>query len=187
MNTQSQQDEALKPRKYCECDDPSVPHYEEDHLITPVIPSDEAREAADLARSIGYDIYVTMPLNVSPSEFCINAIPIILAAITKAVAAERETSLKYRLELMDKIATTERTLEAAYNQHVEDIARLSNGSTRELNAKLAQINEQAGTIKELVEAMRNAEYECSKGHFVVAQRILTAALSKLGYPLEESA
>ncbi len=51
-------------------------------------------------------------------------------------------------------ATTERTLEAVYDQRAKSIRRLEADFTRELNAKLDQINAQAKTIRELVEALK---------------------------------
>ncbi len=44
-------------------------------------------------------------------------------------------------------------LEAAYENHREDVARREADYMRELNAKLEQINAQAKTIRELVDAL----------------------------------
>ncbi len=45
-------------------------------------------------------------------------------------------------------------LEAAYEKHLADITRRDSDYTRELNAKLGQINAQAETIKDLVATLK---------------------------------
>ncbi len=50
--------------------------------------------------------------------------------------------------------TAERLLEAAYENHRDDIAHREADYTHELNKKLAQINAQAATIKQLVATLK---------------------------------
>ncbi len=50
--------------------------------------------------------------------------------------------------------TAERLLEAAYENHRSDVTRRESDYTRELNAKLGQINAQAETIKELISTLK---------------------------------
>ncbi len=50
-------------------------------------------------------------------------------------------------------------LEAAYENHRADVARREADYTRELNAKLGQINAQAKTIKSLVEVLEQVMSE----------------------------
>ncbi len=49
---------------------------------------------------------------------------------------------------------TERLLEAAYENHRDDVARREADYTRELNAKLDQINAQSRTIRDLVATLK---------------------------------
>ncbi len=58
-------------------------------------------------------------------------------------------------------------LEAAYENHLEDIARRESDYTRELNAKLWQINAQATMIKELLKAI--AGCHCEKCNALLAR------------------
>ncbi len=99
-----------------------------------------------------------------------------------ALAAERENVVlaTQMVHIESKRAnTTEHTLEAAYANHRRDMECTSNNYECELNAKLEQINQQAGTIKELSEALDFYCEQSDDGHRAVA------ALSKLGYPLPE--
>ncbi len=57
-------------------------------------------------------------------------------------------------QLREKVQTFERTLEAAYERWRIIVKRAHADYTRELNAKLAQINAQSKTIRELVEALK---------------------------------
>ncbi len=74
-------------------------------------------------------------------------------ALDVAIAAAQQplVDLEHYREVIDK---REATLEAAYENHRADIARREADYTRELNAKLAQINAQAKTIRELVDALK---------------------------------
>ncbi len=106
----------------------------------------------------------------------------ILAAITKAVAAEREKnekdfvleSLKTVEQLREQLATTERTLEAAYEIHREEVEHLNKDSTRELKLKLAQINAQAKDWHELTIYLEGNPY--SDPDFMNDSRALKAAV-----------
>ncbi len=82
--------------------------------------------------------------------------------------------------------TTERTLEAAYQTHISNLNRVETEYLRELDKKLGQINAQAGTIKEMVEALKDLRDHISdtyEDYEAYARCVARQTLSKLGYPL----
>ncbi len=102
-----------------------------------------------------------------------------LTECEKQLAAERDSwdiSPKIR-ELREQIAATERTLEAAYERWRIIEKRAHADYTRELNAKLAQINSQAKTIRELTKLLRTIHLYPA----TVTPEQIENQLSELGY------
>ncbi len=115
--------------------------------------------------------------------------------LNAALAGERERvrqaeasypSLKVEnLQLREQLAATERTLEAAYERWRIIEKRAHADHKRELNAKLAQINAQAKTIRELVEALEDAKRRLMR--YDESTFAIDAALANLGtYPLPDA-
>ncbi len=184
MNTQSQQDEALGREAAAEFYKPTsgmvsdqVRRNELASIILNAITKAKAQptttgEQEWTAERIELEYYAAGALHSVELATAINA----------ALAAERENVIlaTQMVQIESKRAnTTEHTLEAAYANHRRDMECTSNNYECELNAKLEQINQQAGTIKELSEALDFYCEQSDDGHRAVA------ALSKLGYPLPE--